>query len=444
VSSETAEAQDGLGPVLDPALVNWPGQGEIVVAFSGGPDSACLLHLLANSSRRRDLKAVHVDHGLDRGSARRSEQAQSIAKQMGVRCFVERVQVRRAGSIEANARHARYAALKQHLEVDSVLVTAHHANDVAETMLLRLLRGSGPAGLAGIPAQRPFGQGHLVRPLLAIRKEQIQGYLEQHGIASIRDPANDLVSLDRNFLRHEVLPLLQEHFPGFVQAFARSARLNRSASTILANLAKADFTRAEQAGPRLDLDCLTGLSDFGLAEAVRHWCIHHSKSPPPGPRLDEFVRQVKRAGTDRQPALDWDDGRLQRYGGSLWLQPAAPIQSGWTFSWDGKASLELPEPAGTLSFSSSPKGLRLRVCSGQPGDKLRPAGSSGRRPVKKLLAEAGVPPWLRTLWPRIWSDGQLVALGDRWMDPQFANQLREQGCRLQWNSDLSRQRLGSL
>jgi tRNA(Ile)-lysidine synthase len=413
------------------------------VAFSGGPDSACLLHLLINSKIQRDLKAVHVDHGLDHGSRQRSERAELIASRMGVRCIIERVQVRRSGSIEANARYARYQALRQHMAPGSVLVTAHHANDVAETMLLRLLRGSGPAGLAGIPAQRPFGHGHLIRPLLTVQRKQIEGYLDTHGIESIRDPANDLVSLDRNFLRHEVLPLLKEHFPGFIQAFLRSANLNRSASEILEKLAVADFTRAERAGPRLELAELLNLVDFQVTEALRHWCIKHSKAPPPGPRLDEFIRQLRQADSDRQPVLDWDEGRLQRYGNCLWLQEQVSRPVEWKLSWDGVDPLELPGPAGTLLFSSPPHGLQLRVCSGQPGERLKTGHCNGRNAVKKLLAEAGVPPWNRSLWPRIWHQDRLVAVADRWMDPRFADDLKTHGCRLTWISELSSQRLSA-
>lgn len=407
------------------------------MAFSGGPDSACLLHMLTNSSIDRGLTVVHVDHGLDRGSARRAERAVSIAEAMGLRCILERVQVRRSGSIEANARHARYEVLRKYVGPGNVLVTAHHADDVAETMLLRLLRGSGPGGLGGIPQRRRFGDGYLIRPLLAFRREQIQGYLERHRVSSIHDPANDLVSLDRNFLRHEVLPLLREHFPGCVQAFARSASLNRSASDVLADMARADFSRAARPGPSLSLAALADLTDFRLAEAVRHWCMAHDQSPPPGHRLDEFLRQLRQARPDRQPVLDWDQRRLQRHGQSLWLRERRQTLNAWQLDWDGREKLILPEPVGALCFASPIGGLKFTVCSGRPGDKLSLHPTQGRRQVKKLLAEAGVPPWLRTLWPRVWADGRVVAVGDRWMDGEFAALLRAHGSSLRWESELS-------
>lgn len=424
---------------LEPCLADWPGTGAIVVAFSGGPDSACLLHKLAHSHSDRPIRAVHVDHGLDRGSPRRAQQATAMAEALGVSCRVEQVQVRRSGSVEANARRARYKALSAHVGSGDILVTAHHADDVAETMLLRLLRGSGPGGLGGIPARRSFGAGHLIRPLLGWRREDIKRYLDQHRLSGIHDPANDLVSLDRNFLRHEILPLLREHFPGCIQAFSRSARLNRAAGEVLAGLAESDLERAERPGPRLLLEALRELAPFRQAEAIRRWCLKHGRTPPPGLCLDEFMRQVDEAADDRQPILDWNEGRLQRYGAAIWLRPPASEHVPWRLAWNGSGVLRLPESAGTLRFSRPPPLLELMVRSGMPGERLLLRSRSGRRPVKKILAEAGVPPWLRNEWPRIWYQDRLVALGDRWLDVEFARFIREQDIQLSWQGQLKLQ-----
>jgi tRNA(Ile)-lysidine synthase len=428
-------------PRLEPTPDEWPGSGGIVVAFSGGPDSACLLHLLSQSQPRRRITAVHINHDLDHGSAGRAEQAAAIAEGMDVRCLVEQVQVKRSGSIEANARKARYRALSQHVSDGDVLVTAHHADDVAETLLLRLLRGSGVGGLGGIPWQRPFERGHLIRPLLRFRRSEIETYLTTHGIPSIHDPANDLLSLDRNFLRHEVLPLLKERFPGYIQAFNRSARLNRAAADVLRTVTSARIEDAERPGPRLDLSALGKQSPFTLAETIRDWCLKHRIEPPPGQQLDEFVSQVRDAPLDRQPKLEWGQVRVQRHGDSLWLIERQIESAHWRLEWDGQGTLELPADCGTLAFSKPlPDAFlakKLLVCSGKPAEKLRIHIDSGHRSVKQLLAEAGIPPWHRQLWPRVWIDGELVALGDRWLDSQFREKLMGAGTNLHWTSQLN-------
>lgn len=437
MSSSKAESV----PRLEPPPDHWPGSGNIVVAFSGGPDSACLLHLLSQSRSARTVTAVHIDHNLDHGSARRAEQAAHIAERMGVRCVVEKVQVKRSGSIEANARKARYKALSRHLSDGDALVTAHHADDVAETLLLRLLRGSGVGGLGGIPWQRDFAPGHLIRPLLRFRRSEIEAYLATHGIRSIHDPANDLLSLDRNFLRHEVLPLLKERFPGYIQAFNRSARLNRAAADVLRTITLASIRDAERPGPRLDLRVLNELTPFTLAEIIREWCLKHRIEPPPGQPLEEFVSQVRDAPSDRQPVLEWGQVRVLRHGDCLWLIERQTEARQWELDWDGQGTLVLPEDCGTLTFSqpvaNTWSAKTLLVCSGKPAEKLRIHTDSGHRAVKQLLAEAGIPPWHRQLWPRLWMDGKLVALGDRWLDSQFKEQLVRDGTDLHWTSDLN-------
>ncbi len=428
-------------PCLEPELDNWPGSGDVIVAFSGGPDSACLLHLISQSESQRRVTAVHIDHGLDSGSARRAEQAATMAERMGMGCVIERIHVKRSGSVEANARKARYQALSQHVSKGDVLVTAHHADDNAETLLLRLLRGSGVGGLGGIPWQRDFARGHLIRPLLRFRRSQVEAYLETHRIASIHDPANDLLSLDRNFLRHEVLPLFKERFPGFVEAFNRSARLNRAAAEAIRTITSSNIRKAQRTGPRLDLSSLSGQSAFALAETIRAWCLEHQVEPPPGHQLEEFVSQVRDAGPDRQPMLEWGQVSVHRHRDSLWLVKHQTQTSPWEVEWDGQGLLELPGDCGTIKFSTPlPESLsahKMRVCSGGLGEKLRVHTLSGHRAVKKLLSEAGVPPWHRQLWPRLWLGGELVALGDRWFDSAFKKQLEDQRIDLIWTSPMN-------
>ena len=407
-----------------------------MIAFSGGPDSICLLHVLAACEHQRDLLAVHVDHGLDRGSGRRAKQAAAMATALGVDCRLERVQVRRTGSIEANARRARYAALRPYVSKGSVLLTAHHADDVAETLLLRLIRGSGPAGLSGIPPRRRFGNGWLMRPALHWRRQHIDRYLKAHGLSACHDPANDLMSMDRNFLRHEVMPLLQERFPGYVNGFVRSARLNRSAAGVLTDVATRDVQAAEQAGPSLALPVLLEIDRFRRAEALRNWCLGRGHAPPPGARLDEFLRQIAQAEKDRQPELRWDDGVLRRHADAIWLDPAHDGMGPWHIDWDGQQPLTLPGRVGRLAFSSPPPALDLSVRSGLAGERLCCRPELGRQQVKKLLADRGVPPWQRTHWPRLWLNEKLVAIGDQWLDAAFAEYLQTRSTQLVWRSEL--------
>lgn len=424
---------------LDPAPEALPGSGPVILAFSGGGDSVCLLHQFHRLTQTRGLLAVHVDHGLDHGSAKRAARAVALAASAGVDCQIERVKVRRSGSLEANARHARYAALAGYMHLDGVLLTAHHADDLAETMILRLLRGAGPGGLAGIPRQRRFGAGWLVRPLLGWSRPEILEYLETHALDWISDPANDLPAMDRNFIRHEILPLLKNRFPGAVTAINRSAALNRAALVSLNALAARDLDQARRSGARLHWPSLAQLDPFRRSEAVRRWCLERGYPPPPGPRLDEFLRQVDSSARDRLPQMRWGKACIRYWHDCLWLEAQGRQQpEPWRLSWDGRDALDLPDPSGRLELvGPGPHPvLDLDVRSGQPGEKIRLAERSGHRQVKDLMLQHGVPPWQRPLWPRLYSGDRLVAVGERWLDADFAGLLGQTGLRLEWQSDL--------
>lgn len=425
----------------DPGII--PGSGRLIVAFSGGPDSTCLLHLLASMDSPRPLLAVHVDHGLDADSPRRAEAAADFAAGLGVECLHRRVAVsdRHGQGPEAAARQARYAALGEIVQAGDALLTAHHADDQAETVLLRLLRGAGVAGLSGIPRQRPFGDGWLYRPLLDWTREEIHAYLARHGLKAVADPGNDDLSADRNYLRHRVLPLIRERWPGADTALHNSARHCRAAADALVRQAAADLQNC--ACSRGDgepvLDAVRWLA-LGLAraqEVLVWWCRNRGVPPPPERRIREFLAQCATAGTDRLPALHWEHGILRRHAGQVFLDPAADDQSPWLLSWDASGILELPSGLGRLELfggdSGVPPATEWTVTGGEPGERLQLAENGARQRVSELMRRAGVPPWRRHYWPRIHRRGALAAVGDRWLDTGFRQWLDQHGLRLAWH-----------
>lgn len=415
-------------------LSDLPGSGRLLLAFSGGPDSVCLLHLLLQAAIPRPLLCLHIDHGMDPLSGQRALQARQIAEQAGADFRQIRIQVQEDGrGLEQAARSARYAALASQLEDDETLLTAHHADDQVETVLLRLLRGAGPAGLAGIPRLRPFHQGWLYRPLLDWRRSDILSWLEARKLPSVDDPDNRNPRFDRNHLRHHLLPQLRQRWPGADIAILRSARLCRDSSELMARQIMGKIPVQSLPGEPLRLDQTVAQNAHGLAELIRAWCLQQSVPPPPGKQLDEFVRQRASAGPDRIPELAWTPYRLRLWRDRLWLDEDTAADLPWSLDWDGLQPLQLPGSLGWLKLEG-PAGpaLALRVQSGQPGERLQPASSAMSRPIKQLLAEADVPPWQRHQWPRLWQEDELLALGDRWLSSHFAEQLELRGQTLRW------------
>ena len=417
-----------MGPSKASELI--PDTGRVLVAFSGGPDSVCLAHLLQRDIDPDRLMCLHIDHGLDPGSGARAERAQRIATQLGLPCHVDPLNLEVAGNVEANARQARYQALERHMQPGDTLVTAHHANDVAETLLLRLLRSASTAGLGGIRATQPFGPGQLIRPLLSWSKTDICAHLNDHNLPSIEDPTNDELSLDRNYIRAHVMPSLVERFPSAVASLNQSADFNQHITHTLASYLQQDLARQLETPFCLNIQNWQNLSAFHQAELIRQWCTDMRLPTPPGKRLVAFVEQVQTAKPDRCPHLHWDHASMYLYQRRLWLEPG-PLDDRahldhYRLSWDGHTTLTLPEPLGELNLSSQSRQrlaatasepLTLTVHSGRPGETIALGPRAELRNIRSLMSSAQVPPWRRDWWPRVWLNDQLLACGDRWQSP---------------------------
>ncbi|GAL07624.1 tRNA(Ile)-lysidine synthetase [Photobacterium aphoticum] len=239
-----------LYPQLDSVLRAYS-PSRFVLAFSGGMDSRVLLHLLARYQQVHPevtCQAVHVHHGLSANADTWAAQCEAWAQEAGMACVIEHVTLLTGSgeSIEQLARDARYQALNKHVDANTVLLTAQHADDQLETFLLALKRGSGPAGLSAMPAYIAFGAGLHCRPLLGVSRAEIEQYADTHQLEWVEDESNQDERYDRNFLRHQVTPLLTARWPGIRKAVARSARLCAEQERLLEDLLAAQLAQAVQ------------------------------------------------------------------------------------------------------------------------------------------------------------------------------------------------------
>jgi len=275
----------------------------VVVGCSGGADSLALLALAVDAGLAP--VAVHVDHGLRPGTDREAQLVADAAAHLGAQFDARRVAVGRGPNLEARARAARYDALESARVAHgaSAVLVGHTADDQAETVLLNLLRGSGASGLAGMPARR----GHLVRPLLGARRADVRAVCERRGLAPVEDPSNDDLAFRRNWIRHEVLPLL-EHGAGrdLTPVLVRQADVLRAESEFLDSLARSAWPG--EAGARAR--DLAGLPLPLARRAVRCWL-----GPPP-PSLEEVDAVLAVAHGERR-AVDLAGGRRVRRGGGV-------------------------------------------------------------------------------------------------------------------------------
>lgn len=399
------------------------------VAFSGGLDSTVLLHLLAMAARHHELppiRAVHIHHGLQAVAEQWPVHCQRICDELGVPLDIVPVQVAPGASLERAAREARYAAFTDLMKADEVLLLAQHQDDQAETLLYRLLRGAGVRGLAAMAQSRPLGQGQVVRSMLEVPRKTLEAYAARHGLQWVEDPSNGDSSFARNFLRRDILPQLAAHWPGAPAVLARAAAHQAEAHGLLQELAEIDLEHCRSQTdiswlsiPCLDLSALRQLSEARQRNLLRHWLNNETRMPDS--RHWQGWTDLRDAAADASPVWRLESGELRRHGDQLlWLD------AGWRAPWlageqlwpDVRQLLELPGN-GVVAFAGPIPDGRLSIAYRQGGEVLDVPGR-GRRDLKRLLQEAGVPEFIRPRLPLLKRDGQVVAVANLRLDPSAA------------------------
>lgn len=415
-----------------------------VVAYSGGADSHALLHALVSLELPQDILALHVNHGLSPHADSWQTHCEMVARVLGVEFCAERVQVIRNGNgLEHAARQARYDIFSRHISQGDVLLMAHHADDQVETFFLRLLRGAGVRGLGGMPEWRAIGSGCLFRPWLACSQEEVLAYVREHRLAWVEDESNADLQFDRNYLREQLLPLLEARWPQARHSIARSMAWCGEADAVNDELAEIDFfacyPHAERCGFSLAYAYLRGLSQARRRNVLRLWLMRCGV-PVPGYRiLDAIQAQTMDSRIDAAPIVVWEGWQCRRYQGRIHVLPQLPpldSERVWQCSADDAIS---NAGFGELSFVYvSGHGMRLdstrplTVSFAREGVRCRPHGREHSQSLKKLFQECSIPPWLRERTPLIYQDDKLLAVGDWWICAEAAVTADEMGYVPQW------------
>jgi len=420
-----------------PAATRW------WIAYSGGADSSALLHAMARLRERiaGDLQALHVDHGLHEGAANWAQHCREVCRWLDIPLRCERIQVRHDSGvgIEAEARRRRYELAASLLGPGDILLTAHQADDQAETVLLNLMRGSGVDGLAGMPPVRPLGRGLLARPLLAFSGASLRSYLNRQGHVWVEDSSNMELAYDRNFVRHQLLPLLENRWPGARDNLALSARHCREASQFLADTIRSLLHRCTPIPAVLELHALHASLDgthrkSALKLVLREWLRVNDAPPMPRQRLQECLRQLESTEPDGRLEIRWEAWVLRWFRDRLWLQREDDIQPCPECDARTGSVLDLGPVLGEWSLLGAGPypDWPLRIQARRGGERLRCLAGGKHRSVKHLLQEARVPPWLRESIPLLWLNDEVVAVADWVLDLDFKRRLDRRGLRLHW------------
>lgn len=431
--------------VLTAPVRNLPEHTRIRVALSGGLDSVLLLHLAAFCHRARvPVDAIHVNHQLQHNAGETEAFCLSQCEALGIPLLLRRVTVsngKKPGStsgIEEAARKARYQVFEEVLEPGDLLLMAHHADDQAETVLFRLLRGSGVAGLAGMPRSRALGRGVLARPLLDLERSELALWAGRAGLSWAEDPSNTDRRYDRNFLRHTIIPELKARWPGLTSRIRHSAESCGDSEFLNSVLAQKQWAECSTREGNLSVAALELLSLPEQKNLFYWWIRERGFQPPSGAAVAQALQDLLRAGDDRAPCLSGPGYSLRRFRGQVWLvgegletvpdQPVALVP-GNPVKW-GRWRLSLE----AVGANPKPDNPEIRISTRQGGERLRPHPDGPSRPLKKWLQEQAVPPWERPSVPLVFAGSgdarELIAVGDFWCCSQYTGAAPATGWRL--------------
>ncbi len=423
-----------------------PAAARYCVAFSGGVDSAALLKCVSDLREQHsglELRAVHINHHLQPDADLWSEHCTRLARQLGVP-FMRldaRVQTARGESLEAAAREVRYRLLAEELAPGECLLTAHHAEDQLETLLLQLARGAGVAGLAGMPRRAPCGRGLHLRPLLDFRREELRHYLVAARLTWVSDPSNEDQRFDRNFLRHRILPVLEERWPSFPASAVRSADHLATAHALLDDLARADHAVAAE-GDRLRVPALRALEPARIGNLLRFWIRLRGAALPSSAILEQIEAQMLALRADSTPQVQWGEQVMRRYRDRLYLTAQLAAEPAGEASWRWRVEPEFALPAGSGRLRARlderlcarlvgiPDQLQVRWRSG--GETLRLAANRPHRELRSLMQEWGIVPWMRGRIPLLYAGEVLAAVGDLWVAAEFRAAEDQPGMLIEW------------
>jgi tRNA(Ile)-lysidine synthase len=389
------------------------------VACSGGLDSTALLHAAASVRERLPgrLRAVHIDHGLHPQSGCWAEHCRIQCESLGVPLITRALALAPVAgeSPEAVAREARYRAFVGLLGAGDLLLTAHHQDDQAETLLLALIRGSGVQGLAAMPLVASLGEGRLVRPLLGTPRDAISRYAADHALDWVEDPSNASPAPDRNYLRHRVLPMMRQRWPAVSRTMARSAGHCADAAALADQSAASVLPGLEGQRPgTLSIPALLDLDPALRKSVLRLWLRGRGFLAPDTRHLMRILDEVLVARRDASPLVAWRGCEVRRYRGDLFaLRPLPAPPDGRSLPWSA-GTLVLPEPLGQLerpaSAADRPPGDRT-VRFGVTGLGCRYQRGGRTKPLKGCFQELGVPPWIRPYVPLVFAGERLTWVG---------------------------------
>ncbi|MEG1398833.1 MAG: tRNA lysidine(34) synthetase TilS [Acinetobacter sp.] len=384
---------------------HFPEQAQFLIGCSGGMDSMLLLYLMAEIFPTQ-TRAIYIDHQLQSMSAAWGMRVQKQSEVLNIPCMVQKVSVE-TGNLEQQARQARYQAYQQHLKPNEILVLAHHQQDQAETLLLRLFSGAGVNGLAAMQQIDIRQEMTIWRPFLDLSREQIEQWSQQFGFDYVTDPSNHDTHYDRAWCREELWAVLQKRFPKMQTAVTRTSYLMQDAAEILADVLQDDWKQCAT-HHELDLNVFSQLSAARQRQLLSAWMKGDDQYRPSYDMVKRLRQEVILAKPDAQATLHINQDYFVRYQkklyrlthDQLYAEKRSAIPSVSLERYEMGETIKVAAGAfkiesQAIGFSSQLLGRELKLLKRQGGEKIHLYGRVGHWPLKKAIQDAQILPWLR-------------------------------------------------
>jgi len=387
---------------LDKILNKLPENTGFLVAYSGGSDSTALLHLF---SKVKNVRAIHINHGINPAANDWQAHCQDSCKYLNIPLITETYKL--PNNSENTCRTARYKSFKKHLNPNEILLTAHHADDQAETILLKLLRGTGISGISGMKEISPFHHGYMARVLLGFSEKDLKDYLRSNNIKWIEDDSNSDNNYRRNYIRNKIIPSITKLWPNAIDNISRSGK-NIHNSELLLNYFL-DFKTKQ-----LPIDKLTSVPESLQSTLFYHWLSSKNLPAPDKKAIKQLCSDFINSGLDKNPYYKNEFYQLRRWQGAIYcLRNYDVIDSELSFTWNTEKPYKLPNHVGYIQYTGK-ENLELVIKFNQTGQKLKPIKYSNTKKVKNLFQENNIPTWHKHNTPFVYRDENLVSLGTQW------------------------------
>ena len=426
----------------------------IGIAYSGGLDSSVLLHSLSLiQGNKEKLFALHVNHGISSKSGFWEKHCKETCASLDIKFKSFKLDFTRKEKLnEKDLREARYKELFSWLKEGDVLCTAHHKDDQLETIFFRILRGTGIKGLEGIKKLSVMRNIDLVRPLLDFSKEDLIDYAKVNKLSWIEDESNNDLSIRRNYLRKEVLPLLNKKWPQYSSSLINLSSQAKDSQLLLEEIADSDIKSClENSSDNLSILKMDSLSKERKKNLIYRWLSQLTGESISSSFVEQIYRNIFLSKKDSNTVISFGNPgskgsfQLRKFDDQVYFLPLLrPVLLEVSDSWEWNINSRLVLPTGILtskkvygkglSYEFSHKSLLVKARSG--GERCKPFGRSKSQKLKKLLQEYKVPPWLRDRLPLIFIRDELVAVSDLWVCEEFVTGKDKAGFVLNWSDDL--------